>query len=152
MAATKLRPPAPPTRLVHRARLESLLDDGLATSLPVMLVSAPAGSGKSTLVASWALGAQRPVAWLQVEASDSDPASFWSSLVAAIGRCRPDVGSAVGPVVIGAQGDGHVVVPAIVNAFIDVEDPLVVVIDDYHLIDNDNVKLGRIRFKFKSLV
>ncbi len=142
VAATKLRPPAPPTRLVHRARLESLLDDGLATSLPVMLVSAPAGSGKSTLVASWALGAQRPVAWLQVEASDSDPASFWSSLVAAIGRCRPDVGSAVGPVVIGAQGDGHVVVPAIVNAFIDVEDPLVVVIDDYHLIDNDNVHRG----------
>ena len=142
MAATKLRPPASPTRLVQRPRLAHRLDDGLANSVPLLLVSAPAGSGKSTLIASWALDTERPVAWLQVEASDSDPASFWSSLVAAIGRCRPEVASVVGPLVIGAQGDGRVVVPAIINALVDVSDPLVVVIDDYHLIDNDSVHRG----------
>ena len=139
MAATKLRPPASPTRLVRRSRLADLLNDGLAKSVPLLLVSAPAGSGKSTLIASWALDMGRPVAWLQVEAADSDPASFWSSLVAAIGRCRPDVAAAVGPLVAGSQGDGRVVVPAIINAVVDVSDPLVVVIDDYHLIDNDSV-------------
>ncbi len=142
MAATKLRPPASPTRLVQRVRLSDLLSDGLARSVPLVLISAPAGSGKSTLMAAWALDTARPVAWLQVEASDSDPASFWSSLVAAIGRCRPEVASVVGPVVIGAQGDGRVVVPAIVNALVDVSDPLVVVIDDYHLIDSDSVHRG----------
>ena len=142
MAATKLRPPASPTRLVQRPRLAELLNDGLAKSVPLLLVSAPAGSGKSTLIAAWALETDRPVAWLQIEASDSDPASFWSSLVAAIGRCRPDVTSVVGPLVIGAQGDDRVVVPAIINTVVDVSDPLVVVIDDYHLIDSDRVHRG----------
>ncbi|MEO6571461.1 MAG: AAA family ATPase, partial [Ilumatobacteraceae bacterium] len=142
MAATKLRPPASPTRLVRRPRLRDLLNDGVAEAVSLLLVSAPAGSGKSTLIAAWALEADRPVAWLQVEASDSDPASFWSSLVAAIGRCRPEVAAVVGPVVIGAQGDDRVVVPAIVNAFVDVSEPLVVVIDDYHLIDSDSVHRG----------
>jgi LuxR family maltose regulon positive regulatory protein len=142
VAATKLRPPASPTRLVQRSRLEDVLSDGLAKSVPLLLVSAPAGSGKSTLVAAWALELDRPVAWLQVEASDSDPASFWSSLVAAIGRCRPEVATGVGPLVIGAQGDARVVVPAIVNAVVDVSEPLVVVIDDYHLIDDDSVHRG----------
>ena len=142
LAATKLRPPASPTRLVLRRRLGDLLDDGLAESVPLLLVSAPAGSGKSTLVAAWALDAGRPVAWLQMEASDSDPASFWSSLVAAIGRCRPELAAVVGPLVVGSQGDGRVVVPAIINAVVDVSDPLVVVIDDYHLIDNDSVHRG----------
>ena len=142
LAATKLRPPASPTRLVERPRLRDLLNDGLANAVSLLLVSAPAGSGKSTLIAAWALEADRPVAWLQVEASDSDPASFWSSLVAAIGRCRAEVAAVVGPLVIGAQGDDRVVVPAIINAFVDVIEPLVVVIDDYHLIDSDSVHRG----------
>ncbi len=142
VAATKLRPPASPTRLVQRPRLGDILNDGIAKAVPLLLVSAPAGSGKSTLVAAWALEADRPVAWLQVEASDSDPASFWSSLVAAIGRCRPEVATVVGPLVIGAQGDARVVVPAIVNAVVDFSEPQVVVIDDYHLIDDDSVHRG----------
>lgn len=142
MAATKLRPPASPTRLVERPRLGSLLRDALARSVPLVLVSAPAGSGKSTLVAAWALEQDRPVSWLQIEESDSDPVSFWSSLVAAIAHCRPDVGAAVGPLVIGAQGDAQVVVPAIVNAVVDVSEPLVVVLDDYHLIDSGRVHRG----------
>ena len=142
IAATKLRPPTSPARLVRRSRLADLLSDGMTKSVPLLLVSAPAGSGKSTLIASWALELERPVAWLQVESADSDPASFWSSLVAAIGRCRPDVASGVGPLVTGSQGDGRVVVPAIINGLIDVKDPLVIVIDDYHLIDSDSVHRG----------
>ena len=142
MAATKLRPPASPTRLIQRPRLEDLLDEGLRKSVALLLVSAPAGSGKSTLLAGWALETDRPVAWLQIEASDSDPASFWSSLVAAIGRCRPEIATVVGPLVIGSQGDDRVVVPAIINAVVDVSEPLVVVIDDYHLIDSDSVHRG----------
>lgn len=142
MAATKLRPPVPPTRLVERTRLGKLLDDGMARSIPLLLISAPAGSGKSTLIAAWAITTVRPVAWLQVEDSDSDPASFWSSLVAAIGQCRPRVAARVGPLVIGSQGDDRVVVPALVNALVDDSEPLLVVIDDYHLIDSSSVHRG----------
>ncbi len=142
VAATKLRPPAAPTHLVERSRLADLLNDGLAKSLPLLLVSAPAGSGKSTLVAAWAAGLDQPVAWLQVEASDSDPASFWSSLVAAIGRFRPEFAASVGPLVTGAGGDDRVVVPAMINAIAEVNEQLVVVIDDYHLIESESVHRG----------
>jgi LuxR family maltose regulon positive regulatory protein len=142
VAATKLRPPASPTRLVRRSRLADLLTEGVAKRVPLLLVSAPAGSGKSTLIAAWALDLDRPVAWLQIESADSDPASFWSSLAAAIGRCHPDVASVVGPLVAGSQGDGRVIVPALINAVEYVSDPLVVVIDDYHLIDSDSVHRG----------
>lgn len=142
MAATKLRPPAPPTRLVERTRLDVILDSGIRARVPLVLISAPAGSGKSTLVASWASEQVGAVAWLQVEDGDSDPARFWSSLVAAVGRCRPALAAIVRPLVIGSQGDDRVVVPAMVNALVDESESLVVVIDDYHLIDNASVHRG----------
>ena len=142
MAATKLRPPAPPTRLVERSRLDVMLDDWLLGRVPLVLISAPAGSGKSTLLAAWAAGHVGAVAWLQVEEGDSDPARFWSSLVAAAGRCRQDLAASLGPLVIGSQGDDRVVVPAIVNAVLDESESLVLVIDDYHLIDDSVVHRG----------
>ena len=142
LAATKLRPPAPPTRLVSRARLADVLDDALSNAVPLLLVSAPAGAGKTTMLAAWAADCDRPVAWLQVETGDSDPASFWSSLIAAIGRYRPDISSLVAPLVAGSQGDGRVVVPALVNAVAGTDGALIVVIDDYYLIDNGSVHRG----------
>jgi LuxR family transcriptional regulator, maltose regulon positive regulatory protein len=139
MAATRLRPPAPPTRLVQRTRLADVLDASVVGAVPFLLVSAPAGSGKSTLLAAWAEQCDRPVAWLQIEPGDSDQASFWSSLIAAIGRCRPDIAELVGPLVAGSHGDDRVVVPALINAVADSQPSLVVVIDDYYLIDNASV-------------
>lgn len=142
IAATKLRPPAPPTRLVERSRLDVILDDGIDRRVPLVLASAPAGSGKSTLLASWALRHADRVAWLQVEDGDSDPARFWLSLVAAIGRPRPHVAARVTPLVVGSQGDGAVIVPALVNELVDDGERLIVVIDDYHLIDSSSVHGG----------
>ena len=141
IAATRLRAPAPPTRLVDRSRLDLMLDRGVERRVPLVLVSAPAGSGKSTLLASWASNQSMSVAWLQVEDSDSDPARFWSSLVQAIERQRPSVGSNLSPLIAGSQGDHRVVVPALVNELMN-DERLVVVIDDYHLIDSDSVHRG----------
>jgi LuxR family maltose regulon positive regulatory protein len=142
MAATKLRPPALPARLVQRPRLDAMLGTGIDARVPLLLISAPAGSGKSTLLASWVASRSEAVAWLQVESNDSDPARFWSSLVGAIGRCRPDLAAKVMPLVVGSQGEEAVVVPAIVNVIVDEETPVVLVIDDYHLIDDADVHRG----------
>ena len=131
IAATKLRPPAPPTRLVDRTRLEVVLDDGVDRGVPLILASAPAGSGKSTLLASWGTRHPQRLAWMQVEHGDSDPARFWASLVAAIGRTRPGVADRVAPLVVGTQGDDRAIVPALVNALVD-DERLILVIDDYH--------------------
>lgn len=136
IAATKLRPPAPPARLVERTRLDDLLDAGLERGVPLLLVSAPAGSGKSTLLAGWTAHRPESSVWVQVESDDSDPARFWASVVAAIGMVRPQVAARIGPLVAGSGGDGRVIVPAIVNDLMEIDERLIVVIDDYHLIDN----------------
>ena len=80
VAATKLRPPVAPPRLVDRARLDAVLDHANGADVPLVLISAPAGSGKSTLVAGWAAAHEGPVAWLQLEESDADAARFWVSV------------------------------------------------------------------------
>src|SRR5215203_330141 len=129
IAATKLRPPAPPTRLVERTRLDAVLDGGFDRRNPLVLVSAPAGSGKFTLLAAWAARHADTLAWMQVEDVDSDPARFWSSFVAAIGRLRTEFAARLTPLVVGAQGDGRVVVPALVNELVDDSARLIVVID-----------------------
>jgi LuxR family maltose regulon positive regulatory protein len=88
---SKLRPPRLPVRLVERVSLLELLDEGQRQKLT--LVQAPAGSGKSTLVARWivrheaqAATRRNPllVAWLSLDSGDNDPIRFWSSLIAAI--------------------------------------------------------------------
>ncbi|WP_301484190.1 LuxR C-terminal-related transcriptional regulator [Intrasporangium sp.] len=142
LAATKLRPPAPPRRLVRRSRLDGMLDAAMDSRVRVVLVSAPAGSGKSTLLASWLAGRTEAVAWLQTEESDSDPARFWSYLVASIGQAHPISAAVLKPVVVGSKGDDLVVVSALVNELAAVTEALLVVIDDYHLIDNASVHRG----------
>lgn len=139
LAATKLRPPVPPARLVDRARLGTVLDDADMADAPFVLVSAPAGSGKSTLMAGWAAQHAGRVAWLQLEESDADPACFWVSVTAAIGRTNPEIADRVGPLVKGSLGAGRVVVPALVNELAALTERLVVVLDDYHLIDDADV-------------
>lgn len=141
LAATKLRPPVPPGGLVRRSRLDEILDAAAERHVRLVLLSAPAGSGKSTLLASWLAARADLVAWLQVEQSDSDPARFWSYLVQAIGRVLPDVRELTSAVV-GSKGDDLVVVTALVNQLAVVGVPLIVVIDDYHLIDNTDVHRG----------
>lgn len=142
LAATKVRPPEPPRRLVRRSRLDTILDTGVDGPAPLLLVSAPAGSGKSTLLASWLTGRSESVAWLQVEERDSDPARFWSYLVAAIGRVHSSVADDLQPAVAGSSGDAQVVVPALVNRLTELATPLVLVVDDYHLIDSAGVHSG----------
>lgn len=139
LAATKLRPPVVPTRLVERTRLAAVIDEAVGDHVPLVLVSAPAGSGKSTLVAAWAAARTEAVAWLQLEESDADPARFWVSVVAAIGRSHSEVAERLAPIVAGSAGAGPVVVPALVNELESSIDRIAVVLDDYHLVDADEV-------------
>ncbi|MFT7597635.1 MAG: LuxR family maltose regulon positive regulatory protein [Acidimicrobiales bacterium] len=142
VAGTKLRPPTLPDRLVKRSRLDDALDAGIGPQLRLVLASAPAGSGKSTLLAGWLAGRSEAVAWLQLEPSDSDPARFWTYLVAALGLVQPEMAGRLRQTVVGSNGDEFVVVPALVNELSALAEPLIVVIDDYHLIENAAVHEG----------
>ncbi|MEE9415112.1 MAG: LuxR C-terminal-related transcriptional regulator [Acidimicrobiales bacterium] len=139
LAATKLQPPTLPASLVRRSSLDDRLDASVNDQVRLVLVSAPAGSGKSTLLASWLARRLEASAWLQVEESDADPVRFWTYLVEAIGQAHSGVSSAVRPVIAASNGDGDVVVSALVTALAEVSEPLIVVLDDYHLIQSETV-------------
>ena len=84
LLATKLHLPRPPTGFVARRRLVDRLDEGLARELT--LVCAPAGFGKTSLLADWSQRRERPVGWLSLDAGDNDPVRFWRHVVAALDR------------------------------------------------------------------
>src|SRR6202521_1063031 len=80
--------------LVPRPRLSDRLKRGAESKLT--LVSAPAGFGKTTLLAEWLASApadKRSAAWLSLDQSDNHPASFWTYLITAIQTVEPDVGA-----------------------------------------------------------
>jgi LuxR family transcriptional regulator, maltose regulon positive regulatory protein len=131
---TKLVAPAPRAGLLPRAGLQSLLQASLQAKL--CLVAAPAGSGKTTLLAQWqAVAGEGRVAWVSLEESDNDPTRFWSYLVAALRTIEPGVGSVALEALRGPSVDlERVVVPSLVNDLATVEAPLVLVLDDYHVV------------------
>jgi LuxR family maltose regulon positive regulatory protein len=87
LLATKLHVPAPQAGLVLRPRLAGRLREGLAQGL--VLVCAPAGYGKTVLLADWVRNSQPSAAWLSLDAADNDPARFWRHAVAALDQHQP---------------------------------------------------------------
>jgi LuxR family transcriptional regulator, maltose regulon positive regulatory protein len=131
---TKLVAPAPRAGLVPRAGLQSLLQASLQARL--CLVAAPAGFGKTTLLAQWrqAAGGGR-VAWVSLDEGDNDPTRFWSYLVAALRTVEPEVGTVALEALGGPSVElERVVVPSLVNDLATVGAPVVLVLDDYHLV------------------
>jgi LuxR family transcriptional regulator, maltose regulon positive regulatory protein len=131
---TKLVASAPRAGLLPRAGLQSLLHASLQAKL--CLVAAPAGSGKTTLLAQWrAVAGGGRVAWVSLEESDNDPTRFWSYLVAALRTVEPGVGTVALEALGGPSVElERVVVPSLVNDLATVGAPLVLILDDYHLI------------------
>jgi LuxR family maltose regulon positive regulatory protein len=107
-----------------------------------VLVCAPAGSGKTALVAEWARGSGRAVAWLGLDRGDRDPARFWRYAVAALDRARPGLAGRVGPL-LGSPSPSSfgALVTALINelAADPGPDEVLLVLDDYHLVDSGPV-------------
>jgi LuxR family maltose regulon positive regulatory protein len=134
--ATKLHVPRPPPGFVPRRRLAEALAEGSARGR--VLVCAPAGFGKTALLADWARGGGRPVAWLGLDAGDSDPARFWRYVLAALDRARPGLAGRVGPPPTRSFEEP---VTALINelAADPGPDEVLLVLDDYHVIDSGPV-------------
>jgi ATP/maltotriose-dependent transcriptional regulator MalT len=140
LLATKLHVPRPQPGFVPRPRLVEALGEGLARGLVV--VCAPAGFGKTALLADWARSGQRPVGWLSLDTADNDPARFWRHVVAALDRACPGIGERARPL-LGppppSSFDG--LLTALINelAAQPGDDQVLLVLDDYHLIDAQQV-------------
>jgi LuxR family transcriptional regulator, maltose regulon positive regulatory protein len=134
LVASKLVAPAPRAELIPRADLLSLLQASLQFKL--CLVEAPAGCGKTTLLAQWqaAAGGGR-VAWVSLDEGDNDPTRFWVCVVEALRTVEPCVGAAALEALRRPSADLYrAVLPGLLNELSRVGAPLVLVLDDHHLI------------------
>lgn len=142
LVATKLHIPTARPALVTRRRLLRLLDVGAATRLT--LISAPAGFGKTTLLAEWLAQTRTDwaVAWLSLDAADSDPALLWRGVVTALHGARwaePEEPSEKRMLPL-AMTD--VSVPVVLNYLGDMPCEVLLVLDDYHVAGRADVAAG----------
>ena len=138
LLATKLHVPRPRPGFVPRPQLAGRLEEGLARGL--VLVCAPAGSGKTVLLADWAYRENRPVAWLSLDTGDNDPARFWRYVAAALDRVRPGIEEQVAVLLRGGQQPPlEAVVTTLINELAAPPGEVTIVLDDYHLIDSQPV-------------
>jgi LuxR family maltose regulon positive regulatory protein len=136
---TKLTIPALRLGRVPRPRLLERLDAGQAARLS--LVVAPAGFGKTTLVGDWiahlcrADVPARGVAWLSLDEADNDPLRFATHLIAALQAVEPALGKGAQALLRGSQmPPAEMVVSALINDLVAASMPIVLVLDDYHVI------------------
>ena len=143
LVATKLHVPAPRSGLIGRARLIDRLKRGLASRL--VLVSAPAGFGKTSLLTQWlaaVAGHGHTVAWLALDHSDNRAPIFWSHLVAAVKTAVPGFGADLLPLLEASGSTTERVLAVLVNELDALSGELYLVLDDYHLIDDQGIQEG----------
>ena len=132
--ATKLYIPPLRPHVVLRPRLLERLNEGLHRKL--ILLSAPAGFGKTTLVSEWVLGCQRPAAWLSLDEGENDPTRFLTYLVAALQTIAATIGEGVLGVLDSPQPPPtEAMLTALLNDLTTIKDHFVLVLDDYHVLD-----------------
>jgi hypothetical protein len=143
LVVTKLRAPTARTDLVPRRRLVDLLVRRGPHKLT--LIDAPAGWGKTTLLAEWQddPAESRPFAWVSLDKADNDPVRFWTYVLTALGTLQPGLGERA----LGALG-GRVpsitrdVLPELINELAASAQELVLALDDYHTIGNQQIHEG----------
>ncbi len=138
LLSTKFGIPRIQRDLLARSHLVSSLEE--ATKRELVLVSTPAGFGKTTLLASWARNTERPVAWLSLDGDDNDPVRFWRYIIAAVDRVHKGIGEHTLSLFNAlAQPTSNAVVTALVNELAALPDELVLILDNYHLIESQAV-------------
>ena len=133
--ATKRIVPAPAKGTVVRPRLVELLDRGMER--PFTLVSAPAGSGKTELLAQWIESGRPPgpVAWVPLGRDDADPHRFWADAIASLGATHADLVPLAAP----PRGELRPFLTSVINTLSGVDETLVLVLDDLHLVGTPKI-------------
>ncbi len=137
---SKHRVPGRRPNAVARPRLDERLNAALCSWLTVL--SAPAGFGKTTLLTEWlaTFGPGAPaVAWVSLDERDNDAALFWTYVVTAIGRAVEDVGGAALGLLDASPPATEAALAALLNDLGGLTRDLLLVLDDYHLIEAADV-------------
>ncbi len=132
---TKLFIPRRRPGAIPRPRLVACLNAEAGHRLT--LISAPAGSGKTSLLAEWISTSEQCVTWLSLDAGDNDPARFWGGFLAALQTLLPDLGQTAQGLLESPQAPPlESVLAVVINDIAERPVRLVHVFDDYHFIEN----------------
>jgi len=130
--AAKIQPPEMRSEWLERS---ALLDRLSGTTARLILISAPAGSGKTVLVSQWSAAADSGrFAWTTLDHGDNDPSRLWWKVISAVRRACPEFD--VDPPELLAPRQGRVLLPALIARLSTVRTPVVLVLDDYHLVNH----------------
>jgi LuxR family maltose regulon positive regulatory protein len=140
LVATKLHVPAGRPGMVARSELVARLVAGSECKLA--LLCAPAGWGKTMLLSEWYASEdeERPFAWVSLDPSDDDPVRFWSYVIGAVRTVESELGaSALAALPMAGPALVDTVVAPMVNELAALSRPLVLVLDDYHLVRGEAI-------------
>lgn len=124
-----------------RPRLNIRLEQGLARKLTV--ISAPAGYGKTTLLGAWLAVCEQPAAWVSLDKRDNDPARFWTYVVDSFRRLFSSFGEAFPDTLANFNLRlDDVLITELINELDALQQPVVLVLDDYHNIESQAIHEG----------
>lgn len=138
----KLRPPQPRRGAVSRRDLLSRLDADIEdTTVKLLLVVAPAGWGKTSLLGDWWSSRKvTPSAWLSVDRGDNDPVRFWTHLITAMKDASGSTGPDAERLLDFPEAKiTEILLSQVINDCTRVSGPITVIIDNYHLISNASI-------------
>jgi LuxR family maltose regulon positive regulatory protein len=143
LLATKLNiPPARP-QVINRPRLLERLQEGLKYNF--ILISAPAGFGKTTLLSEWARQNKPKLhtAWLSLDKGDNDPVRFWDYFIAALTTIRSNIGEKILPWLHSSHLPSYEsLLNLLINEVSGIPGNFIAVLDDYHLIESQHIHDG----------
>lgn len=138
--ASKITAPEVPALAVPRPRISQLLARGTRWS-PLTVVTGSPGTGKTMALALWAAAGPTAVAWVALDRYDNRPESFWSHVLAALRHCGLVIPEAL-PAGLPDQGADHVFLLRLVSVLADQDPPVILVLDDVHVLTEPEVLEG----------
>jgi LuxR family maltose regulon positive regulatory protein len=138
MLLTKLHIPPANQNIVHRTELYGKLNTGLTRKL--ILISAPAGFGKTTLLSDWINQHNIPTAWFSLDKSDNDPVEFLSYIISGIQNIQKEFGESTLDLLKSPNKPPYEsITNLLINEIINIRQDFLLVLDDFHLISDKDI-------------
>ncbi|QDQ02167.1 hypothetical protein FOH38_17645 [Lysinibacillus fusiformis] len=146
LLSSKIKTPHCLAEAVERPRLYDIFNKN--TLKKVMIIRAPAGYGKTTLLSQWLIHTEQHIAWVSIDPADNDPIRYWSYVLHAVAKAsQSDIDKVLEPLL---QSQEAATFEFLIDAFLHevntMEETLHIVIDDYHLIENYVIHKMMIQF------
>jgi LuxR family transcriptional regulator, maltose regulon positive regulatory protein len=138
MLLTKLHIPPAGNNIVHRSELYEKLNIGLSRKL--ILISAPAGFGKTTVVSDWIDLNKIPAAWFSIDNGDNDPVEFLSYIISGIQSIDKEFGKNILTLLNSPnKPSNESIASLLINEILKLTQNFLLVLDDFHLIENNDI-------------